>query len=806
MKTIPSNPLLKAALFLLAVGVSINAGPSRLHAQEGPPPDQAPGAGYKVGTITVKFVGTANVNEQVVRANMQLHEGGDLDDTILDRDIRNLYKTGLFEYIQTKWEAAGDRAYNLTIEVTPKFRVLSVNYVGNKLVKSSRLGKEVKTKPNTALDDRQVKEDSEKIREYYQKEGYNQVAVTYKVDRDRSTGFGTITFQIKEGNKVRIADIRFVGNDHIKTKALRHQMDTKKWWMFSWLTGSGRFKDDAFDDDLDKLREYYREDGYLDVEIAEDKVVFEYPRPDRLVLIIAVTEGRQYRVGQIAFSGNKLHSSSLLRRVVRQKPGAVFAPSKLDKDAERLEDFYGKDGYLYTNVKLIRKPNIVTGNIDIEYQVDEGERYNVESIVIEGNTKSKSVVILRELVLGPGDVFDTYRMKVSKLRLENTRFFDDVNVTHQSTNLPGRENMRVAVKEGRTGSLTFGAGYSSLERATVFAEISQSNFDLFNSRSLFQGDGQKFRIRLELGELSSEAIISFEEPYFLEKELALGFSIFRTSSDYESTYYDEVDVGASVYLRKHLFEQIQAQLGYTFEVVEIQNVSTSASPIIQAAAGNNTESKVNLELLRDTRDKIVSATSGNRIELDETVAGGILGGHNNYYKTESPRFAILRGLRGPGAGPGIRRPRRRDPKLRQQQDGALLRCLVPRRPRRFARLPVPLCQSARHLRGAGRRQDLHDVHGRILPGYCQPDPFCPVLRRGRRQSGFLRFQPEQLSGRFWRGIAPFCHGRPAQPRLRNSDQRRRALPEQNRQSVQFFLWHPLLNLFFSPFHSPNIDS
>ena len=103
--------------------------------------------------------------------------------------------------------------------------------------------------------------------------------------------------------------------------------------------------------------------------------------------------------------------------------------------------------------------------------------------------------------------------------------------------------MRVAVKEGRTGSLTFGAGYSSLERATVFAEISQSNFDLFNSRSLFQGDGQKFRIRLELGQLSNEAIISFEEPYLFQKPLALGFSFFRTSSDYDSTYYQEVDLG-----------------------------------------------------------------------------------------------------------------------------------------------------------------------------------------------------------------------------------------------------------------------
>src|SRR6185369_5323683 len=99
--------------------------------------------------------------------------------------------------------------------------------------------------------------------------------------------------------------------------------------------------------------------------------------------------------------------------------------SKLDKDSERMEDFYGKDGYLDTRVRIQRKPNTETGNIDLEYVVNESERFNVESIIIEGNSKTKSTVILRELILGPGDVFSTVLMKLSKLKLENTRFFED---------------------------------------------------------------------------------------------------------------------------------------------------------------------------------------------------------------------------------------------------------------------------------------------------------------------------------------------------------------------------------------------
>lgn len=600
-------------------------GASWLHAQQGLPP-------ARVGTLSVRFVGTSVVSEDVVRANIQVRAGAEFDDSMIDRDIRALYRTGLFEFIEVKRETVSETVFNLVFEVTPKFRVLAVRYEGNARVKSSRLDKEIKTKPNTALDERQVKEDSEKIREHYQKAGYNQVSINYAIERDRATGFGTVVFRIREGPKVKIAQIRFVGNDSVKARALRKEMETKKYWFLSWLTGKGRFKDDEFEDDLEKLRDYYREEGFLDIEIPHDKITFDYPKPNELILTIHVTEGRRYRIGDIAVKGSKLYDSSLLKRVLRQKSGMVFQPSKLSKDVERLEDFYGSGGYLDTRVRMLRKPNIATGNIDIDYEIVESERFNVESVIIEGNTKTKSTVILRELVLGPGDVFDSVRMKVSKLRLENTRFFEDVTVAPQETNIPNRRDLRVAVREGRTGNLTFGAGFSSLERVTVFAELSQANFDLFNRRSFFQGDGQKFRMRLQLGSLSSEAIISFEEPWLFERALALGFSVYRQSSDFNSQFYSQISTGAEVYLRKRLFELVEGRLSYTYEVISIDDVDPAYAGVI--AAGKDSISRIGFQVLRDTRDKIINTTTGNRVEINTEVAGGFLGGDNNYYKLE----------------------------------------------------------------------------------------------------------------------------------------------------------------------------
>jgi outer membrane protein insertion porin family len=597
-------------------------------------PEEAATPVYKVGNIAVRFVGVAIVSEAVVRANMQIREGSDLDDALIDRDIRALYRTGLFEFIEFKREVLPNRVINVVVEVTPKYRVLTVRFEGNKKVKSRRLEKETKTKPNSSLDERQVKEDAEKIKEYYQKNGYNQISINYTVERDRVTGFGTVIFKINEGFKVKISDIRFIGNDHIKARTLGGMMDgplvkameTRRWWMFSWLTGSGRLKDEQFEDDLDKLRDYYREQGYLDVEIPQDKIIYDYPTPKKLVVTIQIEEGRQYKVGDITFSGNKLHSTRMLKRIVRQKTGTIFAPSKIDKDVEGLEDFYGKDGYLETRIHPNRKPNVVTGNIDIDYEVNESEKFFVESIHIEGNTKTKSLVIIRELTLGPGEVFNMVRMKVSKMRLENTRFFSDQNLTPETTNIPGRRNLKVSVKEDRTGNLSFGAGYSSLEKLVFFAEVTQSNFDLFNRKGFFQGDGQKFRLRLQIGSESNEITLSFEEPWLFQKQLALGFNLFRTSSSYDNQYYDLMRLGGEVYLRKRLFELVEGTLTLSHENDEVSNVSPAYQYYI--AEGSTLISRVGFQLLRDTRDKIVSTTSGNRIELNASVAGQALLGKN----------------------------------------------------------------------------------------------------------------------------------------------------------------------------------
>jgi outer membrane protein insertion porin family len=243
-------------------------------------------------------------------------------------------------------------------------------------------------------------------------------------------------------------------------------------------------------------------------------------------------------------------------------------------------------------------------------------------------------------------------MDVSERRLKNINFFEEVRLNPESTNIPGRKDLGITVREGRTGSFTFGAGFGSVESIVIYCEVSQSNFDLFNWRSGFQGDGQKFRFRASVGTTSNQVLIAFEEPWLFEQRLAFGVETYRTESDYNSTDYNELRTGFELYLRRRLFELVEARLSYRMELVEIFDVDRNPDPtqlgadinadgsvandgvadVFQSAEGKDLVSKVGLTFLRDTRETLIFTRKGNRSSLKFEYAG--IGGDINYYKME----------------------------------------------------------------------------------------------------------------------------------------------------------------------------
>ena len=624
------NSHLRCVLF---AALALACAPAAL-AQLGSAPESAEPP--TIRKLIVNFTGLSNVNEEVARANMSLREGEPYNAVAIDRDIRTLYRTQLFEHIEVRLQPVGSDEVDLFFDIRPKFRIASISFDGNERIRDRRLENEVTILPNQILNERRVKEAGQAIEEFYLKRGFSQARIEYEIDRNPATGFGNVIYKIREGGKYKISKVKFTGNESIKSRKLRRNIKTKKRGIFSLFTGSGRFDADQFDDDLEKLRDLYVEEGHLDIGIDPAQVRFSYPTNRKMVIDIAVDEGKEYQVGSIDFEGNELYKDDILRLMLRVKPGDRYRPERLDEDLERIEDFYGQFGYMESRVRLTRVPNVTTGNIDIIYQIYESEKFQVESIEIEGNTKTKSTVVIRELALGPGSTFDSVRMDASRMRLENTRYFDDVNVTPQTTQIPGRRDLRITFREGRTGNFSFGAGFSSLEKGTFFVELTQSNFDIFNWRGAFQGDGQKFRLRAQIGSLSSQITLAFEEPWLFEKRLAAGFTLFNTSSGL-TRLYDVEQKGFDVYIRKRLIELIEARLSYSLVEFGFDNFARELDEVQreQLEQSNGQISSVNLLLLRDRRDRIINTFRGSRLELDLTTAGGPLGGNFQYNKIES---------------------------------------------------------------------------------------------------------------------------------------------------------------------------
>ena len=635
MKTIRQTAISRSRLILALLGVlltGLTPQPAAGQAEQ----EEAP----VIRTITIEFRGVKNVSEGVVRANIQIKEGEKYEQTLADRSIRSLYNTGFFDFIELKSEEVADGRVDLIIVVQPKYRIQQIRYVGNNKAPYSRLDEKISSKEGGILDERTIRKDRDTIYEYYLNRGFSQVNVDYDIGRDPVTGFGTVTFIVDEGRKLKIKSLKFVGNESASTRKLKKSIQTKKWGFFSWITSSGRFDENKFQEDLDILRDIYKDLGHLDVNISEANVVLVYPTAKTIAITINIDEGRQYRVGRIDMEGNTLFQTKDLVRVLELKPGDVFSPTKLDEDRGTLQDVFGRVGYLDTYVRADRTPNLQTGAIDITFHIQESDRFILESIKIEGNNKTKSVVILRELALAPGSTFDLVRMKTSETRLKNTQFFDEVRLTPESTNIPGRRNLKISLLEASTGRFSFGAGFSSLQKGTVFAELSQGNFDLFNWRSFFQGDGQKFRLRLSLGSRQSSFILYFEEPWLFEKQLAFGFELFSTKTDFNSTIFNEVRTGFDVFLRKRLIGLLVGRLSYRLENVDITDVASNAPFIIREEAGKRTVSKVTLTLVRDSRNHILFPNRGGRTIFSTAFAG--LGGNTEYLKFEARTSKFFR--------------------------------------------------------------------------------------------------------------------------------------------------------------------
>jgi len=657
-KTSLRRSWLRAACFALAL-VPLVAGAQNTLGPKDP----------KVRNIRIQGSG-AVVSDQFVRGFVALREGQAFSKEAVASTVRSLYATGRFA--QASVEPILDPAtgeVDVVVTVEPRPLLKGIEYIGGDgLVGADASwfgGEELQDmKLGEPLDMAQLRRAEVKLQEVLRKKRPF-TRVTSQL-RDIPGG-KMVSVIINEGIELKIDTYRFEGAKSFERSAIAEgaELSTSeyRWYKLSSLFDSGRLDPEQYRDDCRKIREFYRSKGYLDVQVEDadpEKICVVKDVSDSsgwLDVVFKLTEGRRYTVGALAIEGNRLGATeplfadAALRKVVAEpslrrgahpveydqlKSGDAFAIPAVEAAADKIKEYYGQMGYINASVQIVRKPDLTTGAIDVRFVVEEGQRHTVRAVEIQGNTKTRSTAIARELALGPGEVFDLARTRVSEARLRNTQFFQEVRVAPVPTSVPGQSDLRVTVKEGPTGQVSFGAGFSTVEGLVGFVEYSEGNFDFSNPEGWYRGDGQKFRVRISVGSLTNSFEHSFEEPALWERDLAVGYSIERRFAGFASADYAVLTEGVNFYARRRVFGNVEGRVGYNLRRVSVDNVSSTAPAevVTEAATGGKVISSVSASLIYDTRDEFNFPTRGSRISLTEELAGNGFGGDLKYLRSE----------------------------------------------------------------------------------------------------------------------------------------------------------------------------
>jgi len=588
---------------------------------------QAPQSAPIIRSIEVDYTGPSTVSKERILAQMRTRVGQPYSDQVVEQDVEALYKTGAVLNVRIFAEPEGD-GVKVIVSVQTRSIVREIQIDGAQRIKAKRLRKEIKLKLNQPINEQQLEEARQKIIEVYQAHGFTDVSAQFRVDAiDEKRGTSRVVFTINEGAKGAVSRIHFEGNEHFSERVLRGQMKTKGKTLVSFIDKSGRLDEVQLQQDLDKIREWYQDHGYIDVEIKDVRRDRSHKGP--MILTIVIVEGTQYHVGKLTISGEKAATEEKIRALLKMKEGSVYSPKALHDDAKALADAYGSGGY----VDLVILPEGTPAGparIDVHYKIEEGDRSFLQRVNIVGNTRTKDKVIRREVLIAPGDVFNTVRVDTTKKRLENLGYFSKVETYPEDTDVAGRKDLTILVQEKRTGSLSFGAGFSTIDQLVGFVELTQGNFDLMNWPS-FTGAGQKFRLRIQYGTQRKDFILNLTEPYFLDRKLSLGGQLFYSEADYLSTLYNQRNYGFSLEVRKPINAYIYATLGYRLQDIDIFNVSSTASAEIQSQKGSFVESEILPSVVFDRRDNPLLTRTGQRVSLSPYIAGGFLGGDTQIY-------------------------------------------------------------------------------------------------------------------------------------------------------------------------------
>ena len=596
--------------------------------------------GKKVTSVDFRYDGgQGTVDEDRLRNYIQLRSGSTYKTDTIDNDIKALYESGFVNDVRVLAEPVGG-GVRVVYAVVPREQIVAVGFVGNTIYGDTKLAKASKLKAGGALSDQMILDARNNLENHYRDAGYPDVNITHRV-QPSETGQGTdLIFVIDEGGKNEIRDIRFEGNYTFDQRTLRRQMSVKEKGLFSFFTKAGRFEVEQLDQDLESVLDFYRSKGYL--RVSSPGVRREPAGDGRVDLVIPINEGEKYTVKGVGFGKMTVFSEEELYPAMTLNGGDAYNSKKMRADMTTIRSYYGSRGYADATVT----PDIRDAGpnqVNVIYRVTEGSRYRVGSVNIQGNTKTQDRVIRREVPLKPDDQFNSVELDTTKARLDGLQYFGNVQVNSSPSARGGNyRDVDILVEERRTGSITAGIGFSSIDSVVGFLNLEQSNFDIRNPWN-FTGGGQRFAMDLRIGSERTDFGISLVEPWFLGRQLALGGELFYRDAQFFSDFYEQTNAGGAISLRKPLTERTSIRAEYRLENVEIDldpavavlsaNSVTNGGPPspLLLDRGDFIRSAISVNWVYDSRDALIETRQGSKVDIGAHIAGTFLGGDVDNY-------------------------------------------------------------------------------------------------------------------------------------------------------------------------------
>jgi len=562
------------------------------------------GSGDPIQEIRVE--GNQRIEPETIRSYMQINPGDPFDAEKIDQALKNLFATGLFADVNLRRDG---NALVVAVKENPIINKLA--FEGNKRIDDAALNAEVQLRPRVVYTQTRVQQDVKRILDLYRRSGRFAATVEPKIiklDQNRVN----LVFEIHEGDITFVRRIDFVGNKVFSDSDLRDIILTRihHWYLF--LTNADAYDPDRLTVDKEQLRQFYLTEGYADFRVVS-AVAELSPEQDAFFITFNVEEGERYKFGKINIKTTlKGLDPNSLWSDVTTKEGDWYDASRVQDTVKALSDRLGNLGYAFVDVRPRIDRDAKKHILTLTYDIQEGPKVYVERIDISGNVRTQDKVIRREFRLAEGDAFSTEKMQRTEQRLKNLDFFESVDISEAPGSTPDKTVIKVKVQEKSTGSLSFGAGFSTSDGplGTIGAE----------ERNLL-GKGQDLSIQIQISGKRSGGAINFTDPYFMDKPMSATVGIFHTRYEAAHDRYRQMSTGFTTSLGYDVTEYTRHTLGYTFSADDIYHIDDKASQVIKDDEGYEFRSILKSNLLYDRRDAKFDPRDGYYVNLETDYIG-----------------------------------------------------------------------------------------------------------------------------------------------------------------------------------------